>query len=103
MEDASASIFDLGYRCEVLFCQTTSEPRLATAHSRLEELHQRFSPWVSYLGALAPGHASLDHRLRFSTEVRSMVVELLLLLRRNLLTGKPCFADPVCPSSHRLC
>lgn len=89
MEDATASIFDLGYRCEVLFSQTTSEPRLATAHSRLEELHQRFSAWVSYLGALAPGHASLDHRLRFSTEVRSMVVELLLLLRRNLLTGRP--------------
>lgn len=112
MEDANASIFDLSYRCEVLFSQTTSEPRLATARSRLEELHQRFSAWVSYLGALAPGHASLDHRLRFSTEVRSMVVELLLLLRRNLLTGKPgIFAGPPSlspplltgPSSDRWC
>lgn len=100
MDYTTPSIFDLGYRCEAMFCQSTSDPRLAIAHSRLEELHQRFSAWVSYLGVLAPGHASLDHRLRFSAEVRSMVVNLLLLLRRNLWTGKPRFARP--PPCRRL-
>ncbi|KAK1833040.1 ADP-ribosylation factor family-domain-containing protein [Podospora conica] len=91
MEDRVPTIFDLSYSCEVLFCQTASDSshsdsRLAPGRTRLEELHQRFTAWISYLGALAPGHGSLDHRLRFSTEVRSMVAELLLLLQRNLST-----------------
>ncbi|KAI0891513.1 hypothetical protein F4806DRAFT_482815 [Annulohypoxylon nitens] len=74
----------LAIYCQNLFHRSLITPWLTTMGLRLEETRQKFNAWVSYLGVLATGHASLEHRLRFSTEIRDMVMELLCLLERNL-------------------
>ncbi|KAL8356676.1 hypothetical protein RB601_001807 [Gaeumannomyces tritici] len=82
---AVRDISSLASDCRDLFQETQAAPWLTEANARLEEVAQRFDAWVSYLGVLAVGNASLDYRLRLSEEIRVMVVDLLLLLERNLI------------------
>ncbi|KAL7934267.1 hypothetical protein V8C35DRAFT_302164 [Trichoderma chlorosporum] len=84
LSSGTRGIGDLARSCETLFRKSLSTPQLATARSRLEETRQYFGAWISYLGVLAVGNASLEYRLRLSDEIRVMVVDLLLLLERNL-------------------
>src|SRR5688572_21272649 len=51
------------------------------------EYQQRFASWIGFLGVFAQTNLSLDHRLRNSADVRSMVIHQLLMIRRNLDTG----------------
>lgn len=52
----------------------------AWAETRLGD----FNLWISGIGALAPGKASLDSRLGSRPEVQSVVTSLLVLLRSNV-------------------
>ncbi|KAM7190915.1 hypothetical protein V8F33_009226, partial [Rhypophila sp. PSN 637] len=60
---------------------------LLSSQSRpnLRGLRDDFSFWIDYSGALASAGASLDDRLRGLDEIKSMVLELLQMLGRNLL------------------
>ncbi|KAH9214083.1 hypothetical protein DL95DRAFT_504376 [Leptodontidium sp. 2 PMI_412] len=50
----------------------------------MEDQMVRFNIWASNLGALARGHASADSRLRDGDEVRSLILQLLKAICRNL-------------------
>ncbi|KAL5318754.1 hypothetical protein ACEPPN_013818 [Leptodophora sp. 'Broadleaf-Isolate-01'] len=50
----------------------------------MEDQMVRFNIWASNLGALARGHASADYRLRDGDEVRSLILQLLKAICRNL-------------------
>ena len=93
---AVEKISSLATACRVLFRKTRTAPWLTEANARLEEVAQRFDAWVSYLGVLAVGNASLDYRLRLVEEIRVMVVDLLLLLERNLIRRK--YLTLYCPA-----
>lgn len=84
-------IYGLADRCDKLF-QTLSlatSARKATAEHRVvRDSHQRFELWAGYLGAFADPKASLDSRLRYSPEIRDLVLLLLRILQRNIQHGK---------------
>lgn len=50
----------------------------------LESYFQRFELWAGFIGVFADGRASLDNRLKFSPEVRNLVLRMLKLLKLNL-------------------
>lgn len=56
----------------------------------MEDQMVRFNIWASNLGALARGHASADYRLRDGDEVRSLILQLLKAICRNLTFSKSC-------------
>lgn len=61
----------------------------------IDEQFVRFRVWYTNLGVFADGNASLDYRLRDCDEIRSLLLQLLHTLQRNLdlstpsRTGKP--------------
>ncbi|KAL2673791.1 hypothetical protein Neosp_012235 [[Neocosmospora] mangrovei] len=54
--------------------------------SMVEDQLARFSSWASSIGVFAPGSASMDHRLRFASEVQSVVTGLLESLNYRVQT-----------------
>ncbi|KAI0543370.1 hypothetical protein F4679DRAFT_590548 [Xylaria curta] len=50
----------------------------------VQEYQQRFEAWIVFLGVLADGRLSLDHRLRNGPEVKSLILQQLQVLNRNL-------------------
>jgi hypothetical protein len=51
------------------------------------EYQQRYEAWIGFLGVFADGNLSLDHRLRNSAEVKSLVIQQLHLAKKNLVAG----------------
>lgn len=45
--------------------------------SMVEDQLARFSTWASSIGVFAPGRASMDHRLRCTSDVQGVVMDLL--------------------------
>lgn len=52
----------------------------------VEDQLARFSSWASSIGVFAPGSASMDHRLRYASEVQSVVTGLLESLNYRVQT-----------------
>lgn len=85
-----AKISDVARECWDLFsrllgCPGTEE---ATTKRLITEYQQRYASWLGYLGVFAQNNLSLDHRLRNTAEVRSLLVQQLHLAKRNLNTGQ---------------
>ncbi|KAL4862580.1 hypothetical protein BDV12DRAFT_41942 [Aspergillus spectabilis] len=80
-----SSIQDLTGRCCFLFEQLLSfvEPK-SEDFNLIETESGRLNIWASNVGALAYETASLDHRLRYSHDIKSLVAKLLGVLERNL-------------------
>jgi hypothetical protein len=57
------------------------------ARRLVKEYHQRYNAWLAFLGGVSQGQLSLDHRLRHSPGVRSLVLQQLQVLKRNLDAG----------------
>ncbi|RSM04459.1 hypothetical protein CEP52_006828 [Fusarium oligoseptatum] len=58
-----------------------TEPRRDIA----EELRGRFNLWAAYAGAFAAPKASLDARLVAHSDIKDMVLELLVMVQRNII------------------
>lgn len=52
--------------------------------SMVEDQLARFSTWATSIGVFAPGRASMDHRLRHTPDVQSVVTGLLDLLNKRI-------------------
>ncbi|KAK6544628.1 hypothetical protein TWF694_001317 [Orbilia ellipsospora] len=93
----STSIHELAERCYALF-----EALIKTAQpvhfDSIETQLGRFNIWVSNIGVLAAGTTSLDHRLRYSHDTKTMVTDLLGILQRNLTQALDC-EDTTTPAS----
>lgn len=91
-------IFDLANICEDLFSRY-ADPNLPLPEpkARADLQQQRFEVWASYLGIFAPYDVSLDRRLEYSEEIRSLVIQLLSLMRRNLDFGMFLTVDELAP------
>ena len=87
-EQEKQEILHLARVCERLFSKY-ADPQLpfSETRARAELQQQRFYVWASYLGVFAHPSASLDKRLEYSDEIRSLVIQLLSLIRRNLEFG----------------
>ena len=79
------SIDHLVFDCKALLHECLANPRLEAAGLRLEHVLYRLNTWESDLVVRARGRISLEHRLRFGAEIRTMVIELLDFLKRNLM------------------
>jgi hypothetical protein len=83
------SIQDLTTDCCFLFEKILSFLQPNSEESDLVETEfGRLNIWASNVGALAHEAASLDHRLRHSHDIRSLVAHLLEVLERNLQQGR---------------
>ncbi|UPK95818.1 hypothetical protein LCI18_006753 [Fusarium solani-melongenae] len=61
--------------------------------SMVEDQLARFSSWASSIGVFAPGSASMDHRLRYASEVQSVVTGLLESLNYRVQTCSKAIAQ----------
>lgn len=86
--EVSTTIYDGAMLCSDLFDQilesTGNESQL---FSLAEELRGRFSLWAAYLGVYAAKKASLDARLDGHKNIKSMVLELVERVEKNLRWG----------------
>lgn len=100
----ATAIFDITYQCldsferiaaqqgELLLTHpfipgdnTQDSPKNGSHSSRdFLGLHNSFSFWIDYTGALSLMDSSLDTRLKGLTNISSMVIELLEMVLRNL-------------------
>lgn len=87
-----SEILDLAHNCRELFVKCTSAHSvLSETHEKIDLQQQRFYVWESYLGVFAPFNASLDKCLQYSDEPRSLVLQMLSVLQRNLEFRKLLF------------
>ncbi|KAL1967098.1 hypothetical protein VTN77DRAFT_3622 [Rasamsonia byssochlamydoides] len=80
---SETTIYELATDCSQLFDDYLSNPS-ARSFDTVETQNARFNIWAANLGVFADLHASLDYRLRYSPEIRTMVLRLLDVLHRNL-------------------
>ncbi|KAI8712719.1 C3H1-type domain-containing protein [Fusarium sp. LHS14.1] len=81
---------------QCLFSASSVHPREV---SMVEDQLARFSSWASSIGVFAPGSASMDHRLRYASEVQSVVTGLLESLNYRVQTCSKALAQLVEPST----
>ncbi|KEZ43237.1 hypothetical protein SAPIO_CDS4926 [Scedosporium apiospermum] len=80
----SHEIYNLGRLCEGAFHDLLSDRSLAS-FPIVDVLYQHFQQWASYLGVFAEESISLDSRLRTSDSLRTLVLQLLEITKRNLI------------------
>lgn len=75
-----STIFEAATACRLLFRTATTTPRLMQeewAENRLAD----FNLWAMGVGATSTMKASLDHRLRANPDARTILLNLLLMLK----------------------
>ena len=102
-EDSATTIFDVAQQCLESFERIAAKQNesiltspfvpvdgtdisKSRSHSSRDflGLHNSFSFWIDYTGALSLMDSSLDTRLRGLTEITTVVIELLEMVLRNL-------------------
>lgn len=72
----------------------TAVPQVEDQIDWAEEQQARFRLWAANLGVFAKGQASIDHRLRDSSELQDLVLQLLDALCANLhICKRPSSSD----------
>jgi hypothetical protein len=71
----------------VVVCPASDESRKAKAVNAEDQL-ARFKIWAGNIGIDAEGHASLDYRLRDSSQARALMLDLLESLQSHLQRGE---------------
>lgn len=82
-------IHDLADKCDVQFenlLMLLSRTNNTDQRAFLEQQY-RFEQWTRYLGVFADPQASLDSRLDSAPDIRDLVLELLVVLERNIQHG----------------
>ena len=87
---SDSEIFVLASECESLFQKALAAALGSTVrlYRALLDCHQRFEVWAGFAGAFAEEQASLDRRLKFSTDLQAAVIRLLSLITVSLRRGK---------------
>ncbi|KAF4447059.1 ankyrin repeat domain-containing protein 52 [Fusarium austroafricanum] len=89
MSHSPEPIYQASRRCLALFDEYMADSSLASDSSLLvEELRGQFKTWAGYIGAFAVPMASLDARLASSDDIKNMVLDLLTMLRQNLMWAR---------------
>lgn len=70
-----------------VICPARDESRKARTIN-VEDQLARFKIWAGNIGVDAEGHASLDYRLRDSSQARGLMLDLLEMLQSHLQLGK---------------
>ncbi len=104
-DNRGQDIYRAAITCSGLFqtyltASVTSEPRRNIA----DELCGRFNLWAAYTGAFASPKASLDARLADHEDIKDMVLELLVMVERNIRYGKHIsilLTNPVKPEAYQ--
>jgi len=87
-QDSGQPIYEAARLCAKLFKQHLETPDIADKERLVvEDLRGRFDQWAAYVGAFATPKASLDARLGPHGDIKSMVLELLSMVRLNLYWG----------------
>ncbi|KAF3291491.1 hypothetical protein TWF970_000704 [Orbilia oligospora] len=88
-DEADQQIYDLAQDCERLFGELLSALSVTSdkQYRVVLEHQQRFESWASFLGVFAAYQTSLDSRLKTTPDIRDLVVQLLEVLKRNVLYG----------------
>lgn len=79
-------IYDHADTCVELFARYLRDRR-TTSKDLAEEQRARFNIWAANMGVFADVRASLDYRLRDSPDIQNMIVELLVVMQRNIERG----------------
>ena len=83
------AIYEEATKCLDLFeLYLKSTGVTSSNHETVEELRGRFNLWAAYVGAFAQAKVSLDARLIEHRDIKDMVLELLLMIQKNLRYGK---------------
>lgn len=81
----SDRILDVTRQCVALFGRACSDRTLdASTRADIENQLGRFKIWAGTIGVFAAGKASTDARLRDDEDVKDMMIDLLLRLRRAI-------------------
>ncbi len=86
-EPSNARISDAANSCLDLFAKYLDGQTL-TQKDVAHDLRIRLKLWAAYTGALASSGTSLDDRLIFHDDVKSMVLKLLCMVERSLKSGR---------------
>lgn len=89
-DESDQSIYASATACSRLFDQyigSSTDPAKREDHDVALELFGRFELWAAYVGAFASPKLSLDARLVDHPEIKEMVLELLIMIQRNLTQG----------------
>lgn len=83
------AISDTARDCWELFSQLLERmgTKVPFTQRLVTEYQQRFDSWIGFLGVFAQENLNLDHRLRNSPEVKSLVVQQLHIAKKNLNAG----------------
>ncbi|KAF1985819.1 hypothetical protein K402DRAFT_464139 [Aulographum hederae CBS 113979] len=76
----SRTIFEAAEQCVERFHECLTQLQYmqdGTGSALVEDQYGRFSIWISNIGVFAPGHASMDYRLREAADIKDLVVRLL--------------------------
>lgn len=83
--DQEQDIYTTASACLDIFDVYLQSPRTTeTSRNVTTDLLGRFNLWAAYVGAFAPPKASLDARLASHDDVKGMVIELLVMIQRNI-------------------
>lgn len=85
--DVSLTIYDGAMLCSDLFDQILEPTGNGSQWLLAEELRGRFGLWAAYVGVYAAKRASLDARLDGHKKIKSMVLELVEMVEKNLRWG----------------
>ncbi|KAF3206807.1 hypothetical protein TWF192_003017 [Orbilia oligospora] len=102
MEDADTvmdtgnqiSIASITLECHQLFKETLVNIQQSDEYNIFETQYGRLNIWASNIGAAAKDKSSLDHRLRLSDDIKSMIVQLLEVLKGSLRQALDEGGDP---------
>ncbi len=88
MATSDSLISDISQDCLIAFEDSLSEPthhpKDLISRDSVEDQLVRFKLWAANIGAFAGSHTSLDYRLRDSSDIRDMILQLLQVLRRSI-------------------
>ncbi|KAK2616462.1 hypothetical protein QQS21_000504 [Conoideocrella luteorostrata] len=84
-----SQITDTARNCWETFSQLLDSLGAKTPLTKrlVTDYQQRYDSWVGFLGVFAQGNLNLDHRLRNSPEVKSLVMQQLHIAKRNLIAA----------------
>ncbi|RVD83559.1 uncharacterized protein DFL_007943 [Arthrobotrys flagrans] len=78
------SIASLTVECHQLFREILDNIQQSDEFDIVETQFGRLNIWASNIGAVTNGNSSLDYRLRLSDDIKSMVLQLLEVLKGSL-------------------
>ncbi|EGX50304.1 hypothetical protein AOL_s00076g68 [Orbilia oligospora ATCC 24927] len=87
-------IASITLECHQLFKETLANIQQSDEHDIFETQYGRLNIWASNIGAVVKDKSSLDYRLRLSDDIKSMILQLLEVLKGSLRQALDEGGDP---------